>query len=87
MCEGGLGEVSGSFVVMGVRRGCNKSPRLFNILVEVKMKVLNIGAKLRLKGEVWPIVTRFFADDTVLLAGSEGALQRVLKEFHSVCKG
>ncbi len=29
---------------------------------------------------------RLFADDTVLLAESEGDLQRVVNEFYSVCK-
>ncbi len=44
------------------------------------------GAELRLNGEVWSVVTCLFADDTVLLAESEGNLQRVVNEFYSVCK-
>ncbi len=39
-----------------------------------------------LNGEVWSVVTCLFADDTVLLAESEGNLQRVVNEFYSVCK-
>ncbi len=35
---------------------------------EMKSKVMNAGAKLRLNGEVWSVVTCLFADDTVLLA-------------------
>ncbi len=53
----------------------------------MKSRVVNAGAKLRLNGEVWSVVTCPFADDTVLLAESEGDLQRVvLNEFYSVCK-
>ncbi len=59
------------------------SPWLFNIFMdghmkEIKCKVVNAGAKLRLNGEVWSVVTCLFADDTVLLAESEGYLQRVV---------
>ncbi len=53
---------------------------------ERKSKVVNAGAKLRLNGEVWSVVTCLFADDTVLLAESDGDLQRVVNEFYSVCK-
>ncbi len=67
------------------------SPWLFNIFMdgsmrEMKCKVVNMGVKLRLNGEVWSVVTCLFADDTVLLAESEGDLQRVVNEFSSVCK-
>ncbi len=48
--------------------------------------MVNAGAKLRLNGEIWSVVTCLFADDTVLLAESEGDLQRVVNEFYSVCK-
>ncbi len=53
---------------------------------EMKRKVINAGAKLRLNGEVWSVVTCLFADNTVLLAESEGNLQREVNEFYSVCK-
>ncbi len=53
---------------------------------EMKCKVVNTGAKLRLNGEVWSVVTCLFPDGTVLLAESEGDLQRVVNEFFSVCK-
>ncbi len=53
---------------------------------EMKSKVVNAGAKLRLSEEVWSVVTCLFPDDTVLLTESEGDLQRVENEFYSVCK-
>ncbi len=67
------------------------SPWLFNIFMdgcmrEMKAKVRNKGANLRVKGEDWSIVTCLFPDDTMLLEESEGDLQRVVNEFHSVCK-
>ncbi len=52
----------------------------------MKCKVVNVGAKMRLNGEVWSVITCLFTDDTMLLAESEGDLQRVVNEFHSVCK-
>ncbi len=54
---------------------------------EMKCKVRNAGAKLKLNGEVWSVVTCLFAGDTVLLAESEGDLQRVANDFYTVCKG
>ncbi len=53
---------------------------------EMKSKVVNAGAKLRLNGEVWSVVTCLFADDSVLLTESEWDLQRVINEFYGVCK-
>ncbi len=52
----------------------------------MKCKVVNMGATLRLNGEVWSVVTCLFADDTVLLAESERDLQTVVNEFFSICK-
>ncbi len=53
---------------------------------EMKSKVVNAGAKLRLIGEMCSVVTCLFADDTVLLAESEVDLQIVVNKFYSVCK-
>ncbi len=86
------GEFSENFVVeVGVRQGLEMSPWLFNIFMDgcmrkMNCKVVNVDVKLRLNGELWSVVTCLFAGDTVLLAESEGDLQRVVTEFYSVCK-
>ncbi len=86
------GEFSESFVVeVGVKQGCMMSPWLFNIFMEgcmreIKCKVGNTGAKLRLNGEGWSVVTCLFADDIVLLVESEGDLLREVNVFYSVRK-
>ncbi len=86
------GKFSESFLVeVGVRQGCVMSPWLFNgfmdgCMKEMKCKVGNKGEKLRLNRDVWSVVTCLFADDTVLLAESEGDFQRVVSELYSVCK-
>ncbi len=46
----------------------------------------NLGARLRAGGMEQPVVACQFADYTVLLAGSERMLQRVVDEFDRVCK-
>ena len=38
---------------------------------KMKAKLGNVGARLKLNGVGWPIVTCLFPDDTVLLAESE----------------
>ncbi len=75
---------------VGGRQGRVMSPWLFNIFMdgfmrEIKCRVVNAGAKLRLNGEVWSVVTCRFVDDTVLLAESERDLQRVVNASYSVC--
>ncbi len=57
------GKYSESFAVeVGVRQGCVMSPWLFNTVMdgcmrEMKCKMVNTGAKLRLNGEAWSVVT------------------------------
>ena len=86
------GELSESFGIrVGVRQGCVMSPWLFNVYMdgvirEMKAKVGKVGAKMELEGENWWMVTSLFADDTVLFAESERELQKVVSEFHNVCK-
>ncbi len=86
------GELSESFKVeVGVRQGCVKSPWLFSIYIdgcirEMKVKVRDLGARLNVRGVEQPLVAGLYADDTVLLAESEGMLQRIVDEFERVCK-
>ncbi len=65
-----------------MRQGCVMLPWLFSIFIdgcmrEMKSKVVNVGAKLRLNGEVWSVVTCLSADDT---AESEGPRPEPLLE-------
>ncbi len=85
------GELSDFFAFgVGVRQGCVMSPWLFYILMDggrrqMKAKVGNVSARLKLNGVDWSAADCLFADDTVLLAGSERYLRRVVDQFYSVC--
>ena len=85
------GKVSEEFDIhVGVRQGCVMSPWLFNIYMdgvmrEMKARVGRGGVKLEKQGEIWYLMDALFADDTVLLAESEGDLQKMVKEFEFVC--
>ncbi len=39
-----------------------------------------------MRGVEQPLVAGFYTDDTVLLAESEGMLQRIVDEFDRICK-
>ncbi len=52
----------------------------------MKVRVWDLGARLNVNGVEQPLVVGLYADDTVLLAESEGMLQRIVGEFHRVCK-
>ncbi len=52
---------------------------------EIKPKVGNVGARLKVNGVAWSVVTCLFVDDTVLLAETEKELQRIVDEFYSEC--
>ncbi len=77
------GELSESFKVkVGVRQGCVMSAWLFSIYMdgcirEMKVRVQDLGTILNVRGVEQPLVACLYADDTVLLAESEGRLQRI----------
>ncbi len=52
---------------------------------EMKVGVQDLGAGLNVRGVEQPVVASLYADDTVLLAESEGMLQRIVDEFDGVC--
>ncbi len=72
--------------ILAMDDGCHPPTILDGCIREMKRKVVYVGAKLRVNGEDWSVVTCLFVDDTVLLAESEGDFQRVVKKFCSVCK-
>jgi len=53
---------------------------------EMKVRVGDMSAKLRLNGVQHILMAGLFADDTVLLAESREMLQKVVDEFDTVCK-
>ncbi len=53
---------------------------------EMKVRVQDLGARLNERGVEQPLVAGLYADDTMLLAESEGMLQRIVDEFDRVCK-
>ncbi len=58
----------------------------FYLFYHRKCVVRDLGARLNVRGVEQPVVAGLYVDDTVLLAESEGDLQRVVNEFYSVCK-
>ncbi len=65
---------------------------LFNIykdgcIREMKVEVRDLCARLNVRGVEQPLVAGLYANDTVMLAESEGMLQRIIvDEFARVCK-
>ncbi len=53
---------------------------------EMKVRVWDLGARLNVRGMKQPLVAGLYADDTVLVAESEGMLQRIVDEFDKVCR-
>lgn len=53
---------------------------------EMKRKVGNGGARLRLSGVDWSVVTCLFADDTLLLVKSVRELQRAVDKSYSLAE-
>ncbi len=52
----------------------------------MEVGVRDLGARLNVRGVEQPVVAGLFADDTVLLAESEGMLQRIVHEYNRLCK-
>ncbi len=78
-------------VEVGVRQGCVMSLWLFSIYMdgcirEMKVRVRDLGAKLNVRGVEQSLVAGLYVDDTMLLAESEGMLQRIVDEFDRLCK-
>ncbi len=53
---------------------------------EMKAKVGKVGARMKLNGVDRSVIACMFADDIMLLAVNEMELQRVVDQFHSVCR-
>ncbi len=53
---------------------------------DMKVGVRDLGARLNVREVEQSVVAGLYADDTVLLAESEGMLQRIVDEFDRVCK-
>ncbi len=53
---------------------------------EVKVGVWDLGTRLNVRGVEQPLVECLYTDDTVLLAESEGILQRIVDEFEKIYK-
>ncbi len=86
------GELSESFnVEVSVRQGCIMLPWLFSIcmdgcLIEMKVGVRDLVARLNVRSVEQPLVANLYVDDTVLLAANQGMLRRIVDEFDRVCK-
>ncbi len=53
---------------------------------EMKAKVGKVGVRLKLNVVDWSVAACLSVNETVLLAESERELQRVVDQFHSVCR-
>ena len=52
---------------------------------ELKVKVQNVGARLKINGIGWVSVACLFTDDNVIFAKSEEELQRVVEDEFLKC--
>jgi len=77
----------------GLRQGCVMSAWMFNVYMDKIVKEINremadIGTVLgrEREDERWKMRMMLFADDTVLMADTEGELQAMIECFDRVCK-
>ena len=68
-------------VQQGVRQGCPLSPWLFNIFLDMVAREARAQFKGRVCLDNCMMQLPMFADDTVLLAETEGDLQHCVREF------
>ena len=80
-------------VKVGLRQGCVMSPWLFNVFIdgvmrEVQQEVRETGVSLwdASRNCALKVGWLMYADDTVLVAGSEVELQKLVDEFGRVCR-
>ncbi len=87
----GRGENGWTEVHVGLQQGCVMSPWLFNVYMDGMVRQVNTRVQgkglvmLGEDGEEWRINQLLFADDTVLVAGSEEDLRRLVEEFGRLC--
>ena len=73
----------------GVRQGCTLSPPLFNCYIEkviniVKAKLTRLNIGIKIGGEIVSMIR--FADDIVVIAESEGDIQRAVEEMDEMLR-
>ncbi|KAL4152963.1 hypothetical protein QTP88_000796 [Uroleucon formosanum] len=73
----------------GVRQGCTLSPPLFNCYIEkviniVKAKLTRLNIGIKIGGQIVSMIR--FADDIVVIAESEGDIQRAAEEMDEMLR-
>jgi len=84
------GEVTtNALIKKGVRQGCTLSPPLFNYYIEkviniVKAKLTRLNIGIKMGGEIVSMIR--FADNIVVVAESEGDIQRAVDEMDEMLR-